>query len=499
MAFSDNGWLGGISCYRNLFSAIKALPERRIDPVLITSGRGVDALKKPVPRHGRHLLAAAGCFLAGQSHAAGDAGGVAGRDFLMERALRSTGIGFCRIPGTSANMRRFAASPGFRISGTYVSLRFRRESSPRAPESGQHLSSRVHTVARQRIRIVRLEKSPRRRRCDGGCCSSLQTFRHRKNFAARSTRGCIWQWCGIATICPTSSGFTKNHAIVLAALALLRRRPGQPVIATGNTDDPRQPHHFSSLMETARGLGVDDLFRPLGVVPYIDTMSLMRHAVGVINPSKFEGWSTTVEEAKSMGKRYSALGYSGASGADPDRAGFSATGDAARLAELMSRCAPDSVDAVAEAVHVDRAATALPARRQAFCAMLRGHRAGNPGPAWFRRQTYIDARTAGVSWTSNTSHAHLRGRIRPSIWRAIWKTPSSRSLPTCGRATSISSSMADRPMAVLIPFVVMSTTSPPDQRAGCRICGRNRQGICARNRRHPVLDQRRGFLSVRSA
>lgn len=28
----------------------------------------------------------------------------------------------------------------------------------------------------------------------------------------------------------------------------------------------------------------------------------MRHAVSIINPSFFEGWSTTVEEAKSLGK-----------------------------------------------------------------------------------------------------------------------------------------------------------------------------------------------------
>jgi hypothetical protein len=29
----------------------------------------------------------------------------------------------------------------------------------------------------------------------------------------------------------------------------------------------------------------------------------MRGAVGILNPSLFEGWSTTVEECKSMGKR----------------------------------------------------------------------------------------------------------------------------------------------------------------------------------------------------
>ena len=37
-------------------------------------------------------------------------------------------------------------------------------------------------------------------------------------------------------------------------------------------------------------------------MPYSDVIALMRYSVAVINPSLFEGWSTTVEEAKSLGK-----------------------------------------------------------------------------------------------------------------------------------------------------------------------------------------------------
>ena len=44
-------------------------------------------------------------------------------------------------------------------------------------------------------------------------------------------------------------------------------------------------------------------YRYLGVVPYKDVMSLMFHSVAIINPSKFEGWSSSVEQAKSMGKK----------------------------------------------------------------------------------------------------------------------------------------------------------------------------------------------------
>src|SRR5437879_2642421 len=47
--FARNGWLGGISYYRNLLSAIMDLPERRIDPVLIASARNYDTIKGQFP------------------------------------------------------------------------------------------------------------------------------------------------------------------------------------------------------------------------------------------------------------------------------------------------------------------------------------------------------------------------------------------------------------------------------------------------------------------
>lgn len=96
----------------------------------------------------------------------------------------------------------------------------------------------------------------------------------------------------------------KNHAIVVDALRLLRDR-GTPVtvVCTGKPFDPRQPDHVDHLMARVREQGLENLFRVLGVVPYADMVGLMRYAHVVINPSRFEGWSTTVEESKAMGKR----------------------------------------------------------------------------------------------------------------------------------------------------------------------------------------------------
>lgn len=96
----------------------------------------------------------------------------------------------------------------------------------------------------------------------------------------------------------------KNHTIIVEALAILRRQGKCPlVISTGQTNDYRNPDYFPLLNQRVKDDLLDTRFRFLGLTPYADMATLMRGAVAMINPSLFEGWSTTVEEAKSLGKR----------------------------------------------------------------------------------------------------------------------------------------------------------------------------------------------------
>lgn len=102
---------------------------------------------------------------------------------------------------------------------------------------------------------------------------------------------------------PNQFWANKNHRLVIDALALLRQRGINVTIAcTGKTFDGRKPEYFDQLMAHCRAQGVEDLFRILGIVPQTDLQGLMAHSLGVINPSRFEGWSTTVEEAKTLQK-----------------------------------------------------------------------------------------------------------------------------------------------------------------------------------------------------
>lgn len=97
----------------------------------------------------------------------------------------------------------------------------------------------------------------------------------------------------------------KNHAVVIEALGLLKARGGSPVqvVCTGNTIDPRCPDHFTVLMQRAHSLGVEEHFKVLSMVSRQEQLSIMAYCLALLQPSRFEGWGTGVQEAKRLGKR----------------------------------------------------------------------------------------------------------------------------------------------------------------------------------------------------
>jgi glycosyltransferase involved in cell wall biosynthesis len=96
----------------------------------------------------------------------------------------------------------------------------------------------------------------------------------------------------------------KNHSLVFEALARLAARGVQPcLVSTGNPLDYRRPAYFSELMQQLSQANLRQQFIILGHVPRADVFRLMRQAVCVLNPSRFEGFGMSVGESKSLGKR----------------------------------------------------------------------------------------------------------------------------------------------------------------------------------------------------
>ncbi len=95
----------------------------------------------------------------------------------------------------------------------------------------------------------------------------------------------------------------KNHLLLLEALHILKNQGVKPfVVFTGNPVDSRNPMHFVNILAKIAEYGLRDQIALLGFVKHKHVYTLMRQAAFVCNPSLFEGWSTPVEEAKSLGK-----------------------------------------------------------------------------------------------------------------------------------------------------------------------------------------------------
>ena len=91
----------------------------------------------------------------------------------------------------------------------------------------------------------------------------------------------------------------KNHLVVVEALKKLQEwKKKVYVITTGSLFNPKNPKLINEIKYKIQQYQLQDQFRILGSVPYAHIVGLMRSCSFYINPSKYEGWSTSVEEAK---------------------------------------------------------------------------------------------------------------------------------------------------------------------------------------------------------
>ncbi len=98
----------------------------------------------------------------------------------------------------------------------------------------------------------------------------------------------------------------KNHQVVINALKNLKiknKLNNIYIYSTGSKHDYRRPNHFNDLMENIQREKLYNNYIYLGTLPFIDVMSLIYHSKAILNPSLFEGWSSTVEQAKAYNKK----------------------------------------------------------------------------------------------------------------------------------------------------------------------------------------------------
>ena len=158
----------------------------------------------------------------------------------------------------------------------------------------------------------------------------------------------------------------KNHILVIEALNVLKQNGiNILVVVTGNPSDPRKSGFVSKLFAKIDTYDISDCFKVLGVVPYEDLISLMWHSVAIINPSLFEGWSSTVEESKSMGKKIVLSDIAVHREQNPERGVFVDPYDPAKMAKALQKVM-DEFDAQEEKNYTQRARENFLSRIETF-------------------------------------------------------------------------------------------------------------------------------------
>jgi glycosyltransferase involved in cell wall biosynthesis len=95
----------------------------------------------------------------------------------------------------------------------------------------------------------------------------------------------------------------KNHLTAFRAVKILADRHSRVcLVCSGNLSDRRNPAYKEEVFQYVKESGLSDRVFILGMVDFDDVYALIRQSCCVLNPSLYEGWSTTVEETKTIGK-----------------------------------------------------------------------------------------------------------------------------------------------------------------------------------------------------
>ncbi len=103
--------------------------------------------------------------------------------------------------------------------------------------------------------------------------------------------------------CPNQFWVHKNHKLIIDAVNHIKnKKVNFKIIFSGSRNDYRNHSHILSMIKKIKKNNLSTYFIFLDKIIYEDVISIMYYSNAIINPSTFEGWSTTVEEGKLLKK-----------------------------------------------------------------------------------------------------------------------------------------------------------------------------------------------------
>lgn len=303
---SRRRWVGGYNYQLNLFAALASHCPGRIVPVLfagtgdpeaelvpLSNIAGVEVVQsEAVEAFDNRSSGLAAPVLTGIDRRAADAFQARRIDVVFEVArffgwrLPIPAVAWfpdfqhLRLPGLFSPAARWRRDLGFRVqiaSGRCILL---------SSESALADFKAAYPAARNAVAVARFATAPSPDLLTADAAAVIAEYKLPRRFFYLPNQ--FWRH--------------KNHQVVIEALTILKQRGVDVTIAaSGSTEGPRASNYFPELMRAVAERGIEANFRYLGLIPLAHVYALLRSSMALINPSRFEGWSTTVEEAKSFG------------------------------------------------------------------------------------------------------------------------------------------------------------------------------------------------------
>lgn len=364
-ALADVSWMGGIHYTKTTCQALRRLGPAVHVELLVSQGARdavrdiaplvADVVEVPPPRALRRLAFAAGQKLGHQ-------------DIMLEYVARQRGLDvvFPTNLGRGASVRwigwiwdfQHEEHPEFfdawDLEWRRNMLREMAQNCDWLTVSSNHargIAARVYPSAEHKLTTLRFASLPDDSWYTGSPAETLARYGINEPFL----------------YLPNQFWAHKNHRTVVEALGLLG--PEAPlVVCSGLLHDPRRPNHVGELLRKLQASPARDRLLLLGLVPRQDQINLFRACTAVVNPSLYEGWSTSVEEARSLGKPCVLSDIPLFKEQQPDAVFFSRTdpADAARALTEAARRFSSGSDEKAE----QRAREAAEARFDAYAQTL---------------------------------------------------------------------------------------------------------------------------------
>ena len=133
----------------------------------------------------------------------------------------------------------------------------------------------------------------------------------------------------------------KNHRVVAEALGILKNGGLRISAVMAGLPADHRDRENSALSETLQALAKGKVWADclvLGKIPRAEIEALLQRASVLVQPSRFEGWNTSVEDAKALGCPVILSDIAVHREQCPGALGFFDCDSPQRLAEILSRC-----------------------------------------------------------------------------------------------------------------------------------------------------------------